>query len=46
MECQCDEAVRNRKKRSPDPNPTTGPNDDGEVICRFCWEVIGVVAPH
>lgn len=40
MECQCDEAARNRKKRCPDPVTTFPPNEDGEVVCVWCWEVL------
>lgn len=44
MECQCDDAVRNRNPRRGDPPPDPTPTwvtEDGEVVCRFCWEVIG-----
>lgn len=37
--CQCDEAVRNRKRSKPYPE-VNGPNEDGEISCSFCWDVI------
>lgn len=43
--CTCDEAVQNRWRMKRDyPHavaPTMPPNDDGEIVCAFCWEVIG-----
>lgn len=50
VECQCDEAVRNRNPRRGDPPPSTNVTcitEDGEIVCLFCWEVIGwVKTPH
>lgn len=43
VECQCDEAVRNRKRMHPYPEQCE-PNEDGEVICSFCWEILS--APY
>ncbi len=38
MECSCPEAARNRAARR--PQPATSTTADGELVCRFCWEVI------
>ena len=49
MECQCDEAERNRNPRRGDPPSSTNvtsTNEDGEVVCLFCWEVIDAPYLH
>jgi hypothetical protein len=43
MECTCDEAIRNRKRRIPHV-ATLPPNQDGEIICAFCWDVLGRIS--
>lgn len=45
-ECSCADAERNRRKRDPEPS-TFPPNQDGEIVCRFCWNVLAVaLAPR
>lgn len=42
--CRCNGAERNRRRiAKSDPRaiePLMAPNDDGERVCAFCWEVI------
>jgi hypothetical protein len=44
-ECSCDEAERNRRTPRPSSWPPAvavswEPNEDGEVVCPFCWGVV------
>ena len=41
--CRCDEAERNRRRIARGATgvaPLMPPNDDGERVCAFCWEVV------
>jgi hypothetical protein len=44
VECRCDDAVENRKWLAKgDPRwsePNFPLNDDNEIVCSFCWEVL------
>lgn len=43
--CSCDEAEQNRRYAVKGDHrwvePTFPPNEDGELVCAFCWNVIG-----